>query len=181
MTLTPPDCHVEALLRSVRDLDVFVAMGISRRATMTQGGVFNSAVLLGPEGIVGWYDKVHLGTFPLEGGRTVLEAAIWRLGRAYKVFETPLGRIGLQICRDIRFPEASQVLAVRGAELIRNLLAAAESRIGSWNYFTQARAAENLAWLAMASVVGAQKAFRLFGGSRIVNLHGEVVARTKDN
>jgi len=180
-TLMPPDRHVETLLQVARELNVWVAMGISRRATTAQGGIFNCAALFGPSGLVGSYDKVHLGTFPLRDGRVALEGAIWRPGREYKVFETPLGQIGLQICRDIRFPEASRVLALRGAELILNLSAAAEVRIGSWNYFTQARAAENLAWLAMTSVVGAQKDFRLFGGSRIVNPYGDVVARTKDD
>jgi predicted amidohydrolase len=180
-SLTPPDDHMVQALRAAKELDVYVAMGISRRAETRQGGLFNSAVLFGPSGVIGWYDKVHLGTFPILDGRFALEGAIWRSGRTYKVFETPLGHIGLQICRDIRFPEASRVLALRGAEVIVNLSAAAEVRIGSWNYFTQARAAENLAWLAMTSVVGVQKDFRLFGGSRIVNPYGETVARAKDD
>jgi predicted amidohydrolase len=180
-SVTPPDQDMQDLVRVANEIGVFVAIGICRRAETRQGGLFNSAVLIGPSGVIGWYDKVHLGTLPLFDGRIVLEGAIWRPGRSYKVFDTPVGYIGLQVCRDIRFPEASRVLALKGAEVIVNLSAAAEMRASSWSYFTQARAAENLTWLAMASVVGVQKDSRLFGGSRIVSPHGTIVARTRDD
>ncbi|MGQ0572434.1 MAG: carbon-nitrogen hydrolase family protein [Armatimonadota bacterium] len=177
----PPDDSVTQLIAAARDLQVHVAMGICRRAITPQGGLFNSALLLGPAGVLGWYDKVHLGTFPLFDGRAALEGVYWRPGRSYKVFDTALGRVGLQICRDVRFPEASRVLALKGADIIVNLSAAVEVRTESWGYFSQTRAAENLTWFAMTSVVGQQKDFRLFGGSRIVSPAGKVVARTRDD
>jgi predicted amidohydrolase len=180
-TLTPPDEYMCELLQVARELDIIVAMGVCRRAQSLQGGLFNSAVVFSQAGIIGWYDKVHLGTFPLFDGRVALEGAIWRPGREYKVLDTPAGRIGLQICRDIRFPEASRVLALKGAELIVNLSAAAQVRVDSWDYFTRARAAENLVWLAMTSVVGGQRDSRLFGGSRIVDPYGRIVARSRDD
>jgi predicted amidohydrolase len=81
----------------------------------------------------------------------------------------------------MRFPEASRVLALKGAEIIVNLAAAVEEALESWDYFARARAAENLSWFVMASVVGTQKDIHLFGGSRIVNPYGEVIARAHDN
>ncbi len=179
--LAPPDRYVEDFIRVARELDIFLGMGICRQACLPQGGLFNSAMVVGPAGVIGWYDKVHLGTFPISNGRYAMEGAFWRPGKTYRVIETPLGRLGFQICRDMRFPEASRVLALKGAEIIVNLAAAVEEALESWDYFARARAAENLSWFVMASVVGTQKDIRLFGGSRIVNPYGEVIARAHDN
>jgi predicted amidohydrolase len=105
----------------------------------------------------------------------------WDPGSEYRVFDTPWCRLGLQICRDVRYPEASRTLTLMGAELIVNPSAAVEARSDSWQYFCQTRANENQVWFAMTSVVGQQKEFMLFGGSRVVGPDGEVVARAEDN
>ncbi|MBI4279019.1 MAG: carbon-nitrogen hydrolase family protein [Armatimonadetes bacterium] len=177
----PPDQHILLLIDVARELDLHVALGICRAGGGPFGPLHNSAVLLGPAGVIGWYDKVHVGTFPLFDGRCVTEGLFFVPGRAHRVFDTPVGRIGLQICRDVRFPEASRVLALKGAEVIVNLSAAVEVATESWEYFTRTRANENQVWFAMTSVVGRQKDFMLFGGSRLVSPTGKVVARTRDN
>lgn len=176
----PPDASMVRLVEVCREAGVYVAMGLSRRDPDGIGRLFNSAVLAGPEGVLGFYDKVHPGTFELPDGRFVMEGAYWDSGTAFKVFDLPWCRIGLQICRDVRYPEASRVVAVAGAEVIINLSAALEERADSWNLLSCARAAENQAWFVMASVVGIQKDTRLSGGSRVVDPEGQVVLRLPD-
>lgn len=179
--LDPPDDCVRELIAACKELDLYVAMGVCRRGNIMPGSLFNTAMLLGPQGVMGWYDKVHLGNFPLPDGRLATEAIYWDVGREYRVFDLPWCRVGLQICRDVRYPEASRTLTLMGAEVLVNLSAAVEVRVDSWEYFSRTRANENQVWFAMTSVVGPQLDFQLFGGSRIVSPLGEVVARAKDN
>src|SRR5690606_921315 len=107
-------------------------------------------------------------TYELPDGRLVAEGAYWDEGHQMKVFDLPWGRLGVQICRDVRYPEASRAAALGGAEVIVNLSAAMEERSDSWDVLSRARAMENQAWFVMASVVGHQKDARLSGGSRVV-------------
>jgi predicted amidohydrolase len=73
------------------------------------GDVYNTAVLVGPEGLVGRYRKIHLGT---------AEAAWARPGESWQWFDIPAGRIGLLIGNDLMFPEAGRCLAVEGCDII---------------------------------------------------------------
>ena len=71
---------------------------------------YNSAYLLGPEGeIIGRARKTFLWHF---------DSRWYVPGDEYRVFDTPLGKIGILICADGRLPEISRVLALKGAEVI---------------------------------------------------------------
>lgn len=73
---------------------------------------YNTAVLVGPEGFIGKYRKVHL---PL------CERLIHYPGLGdYPVFDTRIGKIGLEICFDKCFPEVARSLALQGAQIIVN-------------------------------------------------------------
>jgi N-carbamoylputrescine amidase len=69
----------------------------------------NSAVLVGPGGLLGRYRKTHLWD---------REKLLYEPGRDLPVFDTPVGRVGVLICYDAWFPEAARTLALRGAEII---------------------------------------------------------------
>lgn len=71
--------------------------------------LYNVSALVGPEGFVGKYHKVHM-----PGGETLLAMP----GKDYPVFETSIGKIGILICFDFAFPEAHRCLALNGAEII---------------------------------------------------------------
>ena len=72
---------------------------------------YNTAVIIGRDGsIVGRYRKVHLPQAEVEAGTTP--------GATIPVFDTDLGRIGLQVCYDHMFPEMARILALEGAEII---------------------------------------------------------------
>ncbi len=71
--------------------------------------VHNSAVIVGPDGLIGRYRKTHFWD---------REKLIYEPGRELPVFETPLGTLGVLVCYDAWFPEAVRTLAMRGAELL---------------------------------------------------------------
>ncbi|NDL62187.1 amidohydrolase [Enterobacteriales bacterium SAP-6] len=73
------------------------------------GNRYNSALLIGPDGLPGVYRKIHL----------TAEDKTWATrGSAWKTFDIPCGRIGLLIGHDLDFPEAGRILAMRGCDII---------------------------------------------------------------
>lgn len=102
-------------------------------------GVYrNRAFLFGPEGLIGYQDKIIMTRFERE--QWGIAAAVDGL----KVFETPLGKVGILICYDNEFPMLARMIAEQGADLILapsctdTLAGAYRVRIGA-----QARALEN--------------------------------------
>lgn len=87
----------------------YLVAGLIER-DVPSGRLFNSAVLVGPNGLVGTYRKVHLAAedlawaTPGDGG--------------LPTFDIPLGRIGMLIGYDALFPEAARILAIDGADII---------------------------------------------------------------
>ncbi len=86
---------------------IYIVAGLPER----DGDVFyNSAILTGPEGVVGVYRKTHL---------FFEETLFFTPGNSgFKVWDTAIGRIGIMVCFDWLFPEAARSLALRGAEVI---------------------------------------------------------------
>jgi predicted amidohydrolase len=64
---------------------------------------YNSAVLIGPEGVIGCHRKTH----------PYISEPKWAAAgdSGHQVFDTPLGRIGMLVCMDIHFPETARLLA----------------------------------------------------------------------
>jgi predicted amidohydrolase len=100
-------------------------------------GYRNRALLFGPDGRVGWQDKLRLTGYEKDAGSIVP-------GDALKVFDTELGRVGINICYDAEFPLYARAQAEAGAALLLvpsctdTPAGAARVRIGC-----QARALEN--------------------------------------
>ena len=99
-----PTCR--ELLKFTRDNSCYVAYGFAEKSDK----LYNSALLLGPEGIIGVYRKIHLFY------RENLFFTRGNLG--FPVFKLPFGTVGLMICFDWIYPEAARTLATKGAQLI---------------------------------------------------------------
>ncbi|AQA01911.1 hydratase [Mycobacterium sp. MS1601] len=95
------------LLAACAELDMHIVFGIAER----EGDqLYNSSALLGPQGFVGRYRKLHLWD---------QENVVFSPGDVgLPVYTTALGAIGILICYDIWFPEAARTLAMAGAELL---------------------------------------------------------------
>jgi len=100
-----PTCA--ALSAACRDMRASIVFGIAERA---KDGLFNSAVLLTPDGASVCYRKAHL--FDTE----IL--VFDRAGRTPRVSEAARARVGLMVCFDWRFPEMARALALEGADVI---------------------------------------------------------------
>ena len=115
---------------------------------MRDGVLYNTAHLFTPSGRVYTQDKLHI---------TPWERELWgvRPGSEAKVFETPLGRIAIQICYDIEFPEMARLLTLAGAELIFVPFSTDEKKAYyRVRYTAQARAVENYIYVVIAGNVG---------------------------
>lgn len=97
----------QRLLQVCADNDMHIVFGITEQAG---DQLFNSSVLLGPDGWIGTYRKLHLW----DNENTIFTPG--NLG--LPVFRTALGNIGMLICYDIWFPEAVRTLALSGADLL---------------------------------------------------------------
>jgi predicted amidohydrolase len=177
-TVDPPDRHILALVDVAREVGVHVIMGVATFGDFVPGDVYNSAVLVGPEGLIGVYRKCHVGAFPYSEG-IAMERCFYSPGKDLPVFDTRLGRLGIHICYDMSFPEVARVQALRGAEVLINVSASAGGFEETWVHGTYMRAVENATWYVVCSVVGVQRGDRLFGGSRVVDPTGRVVALGK--
>ena len=99
-----PTC--EAVAGFARETGAFVVYGFAEQADQ----LYNSAALVGPDGLVGLYRKVHLFD------RETLFFAPGNLG--FPVFRLPFGMVGIMVCFDWIYPESARSLAINGAELI---------------------------------------------------------------
>ena len=160
-----PGPSTAALERECARLGLHVVCGLLER---DGDALHNAAVLVGPDGLVGTYRKTHL---PYLGVDRFVVA-----GDELPVFDTPLGRIGVEICYDLRFPEVTRTLALRGADLVAhptNFPVAARIQT---ELITLARAAENRVYLLTANRVGKERWGEFCGWSQIVDPFGNRLA-----
>jgi predicted amidohydrolase len=161
-----------------RTHNMYVVFGLMERNEDTSvPRLHNTAALVGPQGYIGKYRKVH---------RPVEEQIYYQPGNSWPVFETELGNVGMMICYDQNFPEAARELTLGGAELL--IIPSAWSVIDDnsssrYALFGQARAAENNRWVIQSNQVGAsdKSSFNYIGCSRIIDPDGSVVAQTPAN
>ena len=139
-----------------------------------KGVIHNTAVLVGPKGLVGRYRKIHLPTHSV-----FEERRYYRPGQEAPVFDTPLGKIGLTICYDLYFPELTRLQSLAGAELIVCISASPGLRRRFFEGFVLSRAMENAVYLAYVNRVGIEDGNQFWGGSRVVAPGGSVLVQCK--
>jgi predicted amidohydrolase len=160
-----PGPSSEVLERESRRLGMHIVCGLLERDGDT---LRNAAVLVGPDGLVGTYRKTHLPFLGVD--RFVVP------GDELNVYDTPLGRIGVEICYDLRFPEVTRTLALKGADIVAhptNFPIAAKVQT---ELITVARAAENRIYLLTANRVGKERSGEFCGWSQIVDPYGTRLA-----
>ncbi|KAI9790285.1 MAG: Carbon-nitrogen hydrolase [Peltula sp. TS41687] len=133
--------------------------------------------------VVQRYQKIHLFDVDLlntpHGPLVLKESASVEQGGAITTpFETPVGRVGLAICYDLRFPEISLALRRQGAQIITypSAFTVATGR-AHWEVLLRARAIETQSFVVAAAQVGRHGGKRVsYGRSMIVNPWGEIIA-----
>lgn len=164
--------------RLAAELGIHLLAGSVAERVPRSRRVRNTSVLIGPDGaFVATYRKIHLFDVDLPGRAVLRESAVVAPGREVVVADTPLGRMGLSICYDLRFPELYRELAARGA-LVLFVPSAFTHFTGShhWDVLLRARAIENQAYVVAPAQVGAHgPGRRSWGHARIVDPWGKVL------
>lgn len=126
------------------------------------------------------YDKIHLFDIQVpERPESYRESANVAPGSTPVVVETPVGRLGLSVCYDVRFPELFRRLSVAGAEVFTVPSAFTEpTGRAHWETLLRARAIENLCWLIAPAQSGFHPNGReTYGDSMIIDHWGRVLER----
>jgi len=171
---TIPGPSTRLLEKLARKMETYIVFGMPELSEKTQATIYNAAVLIGPDGLIGKYRKMYLPTHSV-----FEEKRYFRPGYQTAVFETDLGKIGLIICYDIFFPEVSRLTRLKGAQLIVCISASPAVRRTFFETLTAARAIENTAFLAYVNLVGIEDGLQFRGGSRLIGPNGKVLVRAK--
>lgn len=139
------------------------------------GDYFNSAFVIGTKGeIIGKYRKMHVPQIPLWEEREYFKPG--NLG--FPVFDTPFGRIGVQLCWDIFFPEGFRILALKGAEIIFAPTASAfEHSHKKWERAISAAAHSNGVFILRVNRVGKEEKQEFYGRSFCAGPDGEFISK----
>jgi predicted amidohydrolase len=141
------------------------------------GKLRNGCLVFDPQGTrVARYDKIHLFGFK-RGEESYDEAATIERGDQIVAFDSPLGRVGITICYDLRFPELFRAM---GDVDLLVLPAAFTETTGRahWEILLRARAIENQCYVLAAAQGGRHPNGRMtHGNSMVIDPWGEVLAR----
>ena len=127
--------------------------------------LYNVAFLINKKGLLGEYQKIHLFTPTGENKH-------FTPGKESAVIDTHLGKIGLLICYDLRFPEIARCLTLKGAEILAISAAWPLERIEHWRILLQARAIENQLFVIAANASGIQNKIKMGGHSAVISPDG---------
>ncbi|MFW8593863.1 carbon-nitrogen hydrolase family protein [Cribrihabitans neustonicus] len=164
--------------------EVWLLIGSLALKTQGPDGRFaNRQFLIAPDGsIQARYDKIHMFDVEVTPEETYRESDGFRPGTEAVLAQTPLGRIGMTICYDVRFPHLHRALAKGGAQILT--VPAAFSHVtgaAHWHVLLRARAIETGCFVLAPAQTGKHSASkgqnrRTYGHSLVVAPWGEVLA-----
>ena len=131
--------------------------------------VFNTVYVADNGSLAGVYRKIHL--FSLLG-----EDRAFSGGDQWLLAETSIGKVGVIICYDLRFPELSRRLALEGAQVICVPAQWPKPRHEHWRTLLRARAMENQLFIVACNACGIIGKLDFFGMSMIIDPKGELLA-----
>ncbi len=162
-----PGPRTERLVEAARRAGCLAVAGTIERGP--DGCCYNAAVLVGQQGVLGRYRKthrIHLGVDRFLTAGDDLPGP----------FDTRIGRLGILICYDLRFPEPARALALRGAQALLLPTAWPAAATLYPDYVARTRASENGIYVFAADHVGEELGARYLGRSLAVGPDGEVIA-----
>lgn len=178
------DLTLSELREEVASLKVWLLIGSLGLKTKDKDGRFaNRSFLIGPDGaVVARYDKIHMFDVNVSETEVYRESAAYRPGSRAVLADTPMGRIGMTICYDVRFPHLYRRLAHAGAQIL-TVPAAFNHITGAahWETLLRARAIETGAFVLAPAQTGLHtetngKGRRTHGHSLAIAPWGEVLA-----
>ncbi len=182
------DETLPVLRAAAAERGVWLLIGSLGLLTHDADGRFaNRSFLIGPDGgIKARYDKIHMFDVNVSEAEVYRESAGYRPGGRAVLADTPLGRIGMTVCYDLRFPHLYRALAKAGAQFL-TVPAAFNHITGAahWHVLLRARAIETGCFVLAPAQTGFHpeqngKGRRTYGHSLVVAPWGEVIADAGD-
>jgi deaminated glutathione amidase len=172
------DVCVQGLIALAAELKIWLLIG-SALVKREDGGAANRSILVGPDGhVVATYDKMHMFDVDLPTGEKARESEAYTPGEEAVIATTPMGKLGLTICYDLRFPYLYRALAKAGAEIM-TIPACFTRPTGEahWEVLMRARAIETGSFVLAPAQGGFHEDGRgTWGRSIAVGPWGEVLA-----
>jgi len=162
---TIPGPSTEEIKRLAQDLAVYIIFGMPEQDKKNKDIRYISSVIVGPEGILGAYRKLHLAPLP-----RFKESLCFTPGNEVPVWTTKYGIIGVLICYDFYFyPELARIMVLKGASLLINTTASSAGPGKSYFIVQQtgSRATENVVYAASSNLVGKERTNTYSGHSVI--------------
>ncbi|KAG2468895.1 deaminated glutathione amidase [Polypterus senegalus] len=176
---------IQRYSQMARDLGIWVSLGGFHErghAWETDRRIYNSHVIISSEGtIMAVYRKCHLFDVELPEKKVSLRESAFTIPgpKILEPLETPIGKLGLAICYDVRFPELSLALMRQGAEILTYPSAfTLATGTAHWEVLLRARAIETQTFVIAAAQVGRHNSSRTsYGHSLIVDPWGDIIGR----
>jgi predicted amidohydrolase len=170
---------VDRLRTAARDNRIWIHLGSLPVASAGPGSKWrNRSLLIDDKGLIrARYDKIHLFDVDLPTGERWRESAAYEAGESVAMTATPIGKLGLTICYDLRFAALFDALGTAGAEVIA-VPAAFTVPTGEahWHILLRARAIEQGCFIVAAAQTGTHEDGRTtYGHSLVVNPWGQVI------
>lgn len=184
LAIAEADGHGEVqqfLSDTARRLKMWILGGTLVMRGDTPARVANSSLLIDDAGKrVARYDKIHLFDVTIPGrNEQYRESSHVMPGREPVLADTPVGRLGMSVCYDMRFPELYRELVSQGAEWLAMPAAfTVPTGRAHWETLLRARAIENLCYVVAPAQSGTHSSGReTYGDSLIVDYWGQVLSR----
>ena len=171
----------EFLRDTARELKMWILGGTTVIKGDSPTRVANASLLIDADGRrVARYDKIHLFDVTIPGREeSYLESTHVTPGRKAVLADTPVGKLGMSVCYDMRFPELYRDLVARGAEWLAMPAAfTVPTGRAHWETLLRARAIENLCYVVAPAQAGTHTSGReTYGDTLIVDYWGQVLSR----
>jgi predicted amidohydrolase len=152
-----------------KEYDVYCVVGLAEKRG---GAYFNAALLTSPEGkIRGIYRKTHLWTN---------ERQVYTKGTEYPVFDTDVGRVGMWICYDTRFPEVARSLSMKGASIAFVPTAWLRDDVEHWRLAMRSRALDNFLYVCGSDQIAQSSFHQACGASLICDPNGQIISEATE-
>ena len=172
---TIPGPSTEQLITAAQMHNIYIITGMFEADADYIGRIYNSAVLVGPEGLLGTYRKTSIESV---SGEVHFDMHTWGAGHGSNipVWEIKQGwRVAITICYDLWVPEIARVAVVKGADLVINISAIPRPFISAPAMILPVRALENQTGMAFCNHLGLENGVDFPGGRMAVEANNEVI------
>ena len=174
---------ITLMAKKAREHHIWIHCGSISEVNPNGEKKYNTTVLLNPEGEeVARYRKLHAFDITLADGTETRESDRMQIGNDIVMVDTELGKFGLSICYDIRFPELYRYMAQNGCQVLFTP-ANFQMQTGKdhWEIILRTRAVENTCYVVAAGQIGKKRGTSLsYGSSLVADPWGTVIARAKE-